>query len=94
MNVNDKLLLDFGNALKFLRNGAKITRNEWTDIEFIYLVPGSSFKVNRAPLLGIYEEGTQIEYNPHIDAKFKDGSCGVWNPTNRDILACDWYLVD
>jgi len=36
---------------------------------FVFLVPGSVFKVNRAPLLGIYPEGTEINYHAHVDMK-------------------------
>lgn len=61
---------------------------------FVYLVPGSQFKVNRAPLLGIYPEGTDITYCPHMDLKTADGSIATWAPSNSDALADDWYIVE
>lgn len=92
MNKDGELLLDFENALGLIKNGVKLSRKSWTEIDFIFLVPGSEFKVNRPPLLGIYSEGTLIKYKPHIDASFKYGTIGTWSPTNLDILAEDWYI--
>ena len=46
-----------------------------------------------APLLGIYQEGTTIEYRPHIDMKTADGTVVPWVASQSDILADDWYFV-
>ncbi|MNY81147.1 hypothetical protein D3C86_2225550 [compost metagenome] len=61
---------------------------------FLYLVPGSTFKVNREPLLSIYKEGTEINYRPHIDLKTADGSVATWSPSGSDALAEDWLIVE
>lgn len=85
---------DFGGALKWLLAGRKLAREGWNGKGlFVFLVPGSTFTVNRAPLLGIYPEGTQINYNPHIDIKNVDGSISTWVPSINDCLAEDWVLV-
>lgn len=81
----------FSGALAYLKEGLKVKRNAWEN-QFIYLVPGSHFKVNRKPLLGIYPEGFPIDYRPHIDLKLPDGTIEVWNPTQSDLLAEDWYI--
>ena len=60
---------------------------------FIYLVPGSEFEVNRPPLNAIYAMGTKVKYRPHIDFKDGKGTCGVWSPSNEDILAEDWVVI-
>lgn len=86
--------LTFNEALVELKAGNKVCRSGWNGKGmFIFLVPGSTFKVNRPPLLGIYSEGTEINYRPHIDMKGVDGSISVWNPTCNDILAEDWEIV-
>lgn len=83
--------MDFGDALKALNEGARITRLSWGGKgAFLYLVPGSTFQVNRPPLLGIYEEGTVINYRPHIDIRAADGSCSPWQPSQDALLADDW----
>jgi len=61
---------------------------------FIFLVPGSKFKVNRPPLLGIYPEGTEINYHAHIDMNTTTGEVVPWVASQSDILADDWGIVD
>lgn len=83
--------MDFGDAIRALKAGKRVTRPGWNGYGmFVYLVPGSTFAVNRAPLLGIYPEGTQISYSPHIDMKTADGSCVPWLASQTDVLAEDW----
>jgi hypothetical protein len=85
---------DFGVALKKLRTGDKVTRNGWNGKGmFIFLVPGSVFTVNRRPLLGIYEEGTEITYHPHIDMKTAQGYIVPWIASQVDLLSEDWEVV-
>ncbi len=86
--------MDFGEALTILKRGGRVTRSGWNGKGiFVYLVPGSTFTVNRAPLLGIYPEGTEINYRPHIDMKAADGSCVPWLASQTDVLAEDWETV-
>lgn len=86
--------LDFGAAISLLRQGHKVARQGWNGKGmFLYLVVGSTFTVNRQPLLGIYPEGTEIKYNAHIDMKSADGSIFVWSPNQLDMLAEDWVIV-
>jgi hypothetical protein len=87
--------LTFGLAIEAMKLGKKVTCTGWNGKGmFVFLVPGSVFKVNRAPLLGIYPEGTEINYRPHIDIKQADGSVGTWAPSMDDTLAEDWQIVE
>jgi hypothetical protein len=87
--------LTFGDALVALKGGAKVARTGWNGKGmFVFLVPGSQFTVNRAPLLGIYPEGTPITYRPHIDIKGADGSISTWVPSIGDVMAEDWLIVE
>ena len=86
--------MTFSEALVEVKNGARVAREGWNGKNmFIFLVPGSTFKVNRPPLLGIYPEGTEIKYNPHIDMKTADGSIVPWLASQTDILADDWEVL-
>jgi hypothetical protein len=86
--------MDFGQALAALKDGKRVTRAGWNGKgQFLYLVPGSTFEVNRPPLLGIYPEGTEIRYLPHIDLRTADGSCAPWSATGTDLLADDWLVA-
>jgi Protein of unknown function (DUF2829) len=85
--------LDFGQALAAVKNGGRVTRAAWRGGVFLYLVPGSTFQVNRPPLLGIYPEGTEIRYRLHIDIRAADGTCSPWQPAQDALLADDWAEV-
>ena len=87
--------MNFGQALEVLKQGHKVARQGWNGKNmFLFLVPGSTFKVNRAPLLGIYPEGTEVNYCPHIDMKTADNKVVPWLASQTDILAEDWCIHD
>jgi len=86
--------MDFGQALAALRLGNKVARDGWNGKGmFLFLVPGSRFSVNRPPLLGIYPEGTVVDYCPHIDMKTADDKVVPWLASQTDVLAEDWVIV-
>lgn len=86
--------MNFGSALEALKSGMKVSRHGWNGKGmFLFLVSGSTFQVNRPPLLGIYPEGTTIEYCPHIDMRTADGKIVPWLASQTDVLAEDWELV-
>lgn len=91
----DDQALNFGNALHMLKLGKKVARAGWNGKGmFLFLVPGSTFKVSRPPLLGIYPEGTEISYCPHIDMKTADGKVVPWLCSQTDALAEDWQVIE
>jgi len=93
--------MDIGEAVTYLYGKNRLRRECWKDENprdpsFIYLVPGSVFPVTRKPLLGIFEEGTEIRYRSHIDAiKFDENKKPVawyYDFSQDDITAQDWCL--
>jgi len=56
-------------------------------------VSGSHFEVNRYPLLGIFREGTPVDYHPHIDMRLRDGRIVPWLASQVDIFADDWHIL-
>jgi hypothetical protein len=87
--------MTFGLAVEALKRGERVARVGWNGKGmFVFLVPGSTFIVNRAPLLGIYPAGTEINYKPHIDIKGVDGGISTWVPSIGDVLAEDWEIVE
>lgn len=83
--------MDFSQALQLLKRGEKVARYGWNGKGmFIFLVPGSTFKVNRPPLMGIYPEGTEVKYHAHVDMKTADGQVVPWLCSQTDLLADDW----
>ena len=86
--------MDIGQMKKALLDGSKCARRAWNgNGMFVFLVQGSTFKVNRPPLLGIYPEGTEIRYHAHVDMKTVDGTIVPWVCSQSDLLAEDWYVV-
>ena len=86
--------MDFGQALEALKAGKRVAREGWNGKGmFLFLVPGSQFQVNRAPLLGIYPEGTTINYHAHIDMKTAQDTVVPWLASQTDVLAEDWAVL-
>lgn len=87
--------MNFGSALEQIKIGSRVAREGWNGKGmFLFLVPGSRFIVNRPPLLGIYPEGTEINYRPHIDMKTADEEVVPWVASQTDVLAEDWVIVE
>jgi hypothetical protein len=83
--------MNFSDALHHIKQGKRLAREGWNGKGmFVFLVNGSTFSVSRPPLLGIYPEGTMINYQPHIDMKTADGSIVPWLASLSDLLAEDW----
>ena len=88
-------LFDFSAALRELKKNKKVARAGWNGKDmFIFLVPGSTFQVTRAPLMGIYPEGTEINYHAHVDMKTADGQVVPWLCSQTDLLADDWEVIE
>ncbi len=91
-NANE--VMNFGRALEALKAGKKVQREGWNGKGmFLFLVPGSRFVVNRPPLLGIYPEGTEVSYHAHVDMKTAQGYVVPWLPSQADMLAEDWSVL-
>ena len=87
--------MTFGEALRLLKEGKRVRRKNWNgEGAFLFLVPGSTFEVNRPPLLGIYPEGTEIQYHAHIDMKTAQGYVIPWLASQADLLEEDWEEVE
>ena len=97
--------MNFSEALLLIKDGKKLTRSNWNGNKlhaegkpakpmFVYLVHGSEFEVNRAPLNSIFEIGTKVKYRPHIDLRAANDTCGVWSISMTDALADDWEVVE
>jgi hypothetical protein len=87
--------MNFSAALDYIKQGKRVSRSGWNGKNmFVFLVPGSTFQVSRPPLLGIYPEGTTINYHAHIDMRTADGQIVPWLASQTDILAEDWGVVE
>ena len=73
--------MTFEAVLPELKAGKKGVRTGWEGTElFVELVPEATFK------------GEMV--NPYFLIKTADEAYSLWSPTDCDILANDWQLVD
>lgn len=85
--------MTFSEALERIKQGERAMRAGWNGKNmFVFLVPGSTFQVNRPPLLGIYPEGTTVNYHAHIDMRTADGTIVPWLASQTDLLSDDWMI--
>ena len=60
--------MNFSQALDCIKNGRWMKREGWNGKDqFVFLVHGSQFEVNREPLNTVFQMGTKVIYRPHID---------------------------
>jgi hypothetical protein len=83
--------MDFGQALQKLKDGGRVRRSGWNGKNmFLFLVPGSTFTVNREPMMSVFGEGTQIQYHSHVDMMTAQGYVVPWLCSQSDMLSDDW----
>lgn len=101
--------MNFGEALEALKSGKMVARKGWNGKGmFIYLVRGRLLKhedfkneAAEAVKLAYKLEGNADNspsdrvVNDHIDMKAADGHITVgWNPSQPDMFAEDWGIVE
>ncbi len=93
-----KTLHNFGDALMLLRSGQRMTRKEW-DKQGLFVVyqkgypDGIPCNKQTAEAWNILE-GSLFRCDPYFQINTINGSHSMWQPTVRDCLATDWYIVD
>lgn len=86
--------MNFSDALTNLKAGHRLIRRGWNGKGmFLFLVPGSVFRVNREPLLSILGENVEVQYHAHIDMFTAQGYVVPWLASQTDILADDWETI-
>lgn len=86
--------MNFGDVIAGLKAGRRYARAGWNGKNmFVFLVPGSTFKVNREPLLSILGENATVECHAHIDMKTAQDYVVPWLASQADMLAEDWQEI-
>lgn len=89
--------MDFSDALRAMRGGARLTRERWENPE-TYVVArhgypdGIPVNEDTARAVGM-EPGTVCRFLPYLMVRVADGSFGPWAPTQLDLFAEDWGRV-
>lgn len=85
--------LDFGEALKELKEGNRLTRldRSWGG-RCIYLVNSVNIPVTTTIFNELAPHTEYIHHNEYIGCYHWDQTCSVWIPTMEDLLAEDWAV--
>lgn len=89
--------MDFGAALKKVKEGEKIFRTGWNG-KGMYVVyqkgypEGIPCNKQTAEAWGL-KEGDLFKCEPYLQIKTADGSHAMWVPSIRDVLAEDWDYI-
>lgn len=93
----------FGEALANAHNGKRIARLWWGGKElYVYMTMGQLIPLDmwdaRMPsqeLTELEKEKGYVNIMPHLDMMSVQGVRTIgWNPSQADMLADDWYVVD
>ena len=94
----DKIIPNFfciKTAIDILKTGKAVSRAGWNgDGMFLVYCPSSKIKVDRLPLLGVYSQGTELEFKEYIIMHTADGKVVPWSPSVSDILSNDYFVVN
>lgn len=87
--------MDFGDALRALKDGKRVGRMSWPETSWLVLVPGSNITVDADRPLGKaapHLVGGPISYRPHIDKVREGDGMEPWCPSQNALLADDWEV--
>jgi hypothetical protein len=86
--------LNFGQALKGLKFGAKVSREGWNGKGmFLYHVPANSYPAITEIAKKEFPDGN-VPYGAYIAMKTAQGNVVPWLASQTDILASDWCILD
>lgn len=84
--------LNFGQALKALKNGAKASREGWNGKNmFLYYVPANSYPAVTEIAKKEFPDGL-VPYGAYIAMKTAQNNVVPWLASQTDILAIDWQV--
>jgi hypothetical protein len=87
-------IIDFGQALKWLKSGKKVSRKGWNGSGmYAYYVPANSYPASTEIAKKEFGE-TLVPYRAYLALKTAQNDVATWNPSTSDCLAEDWFLVD
>lgn len=96
------MTMDFGDAIRALKQGSRVAREGWNGKGmWLAYTPGSEFapefaKPGHAAAFRAKEAPNEnVRLLPHIDMRAADGSMVIgWLASQTDMLAEDWVVVE
>lgn len=85
--------LTFGEALRGLKHGKRISRAGWNGAgQYVYLVPANSYPAQTDSARA--EFGEMVPYRAYMALKTAQNDIATWAPSGSDVLAEDWGFVE
>jgi len=86
---------DFSYALMTLKEGRPVARKGWNGKGmFIYMVPAASYEAITPGMKLVFGQGKKVPYGAYIAIKNAQGTVNIWNPSQADLFAEDWEVLD
>ena len=84
--------MDFGYAIKNLKDGEKLTREGWNGKGmYAYYVPAAEYPAQTD--IAKEEFGEKVPYRHYLALKTAQNDIATWSPSTSDALADDWMIV-
>ena len=88
-------MMNFGQAIEALKNGKKVARVGWNGKDmFLYYVPVGAYAPCTEIVASLVNENGLVEYGAYIAMKTAQGNVVPWLPSQTDMLAEDWNVVE
>ncbi len=95
-SVEKEIGFNIGYAMDFLKQGHKVARKCWITTGtgmFLYYVPVGSYPARMDSIKGMFEND-MVPYAAYIAKKTLRGNVEIWQPSQSDLLAEDYVLVE
>lgn len=90
-----KEILNFGAALEALKQGKKVARHGWNGKGmYLYYVSEGRYPVKMDIAKEIADKEGMVSYGAYIAIKSVSGVVYIWNPSQQDLFADDWVIVE
>lgn len=86
MNITEMI-----NAIK---KGEKCRRSIWDSNKFVYYVPAAKYDAITEVAKSIMDEEGKVAYKQYIALRCEDGEVGFYQPTQEDLFANDWEVIN
>lgn len=87
--------LNFGDAVKALKDGKKIQRQGWNGKGmYLYYVPANAYPPVTEIGATLKNENGLVPYDAYIAMKTVQNTVIPWQPSQADVLAEDWQVVE
>lgn len=86
--------MNFGQALKALKEGKKVRRSGWSDKrEYLYYVPAAAYAAMTDIAKEEWGDGGTVPYTAYIAKKTGERDVTPWNASHPDLLSEDWEII-